>query len=290
MVKKALGKGLEALIPRNVAVSAGASRGGAPLQIQVAKIRPNPFQPRRQFKSEDLQELIQSVRERGVMQPVLVRRKEDGWELIAGERRWRAAQKLGHLTIPAVELAASDGEALEIALVENLQRTDLNPLEEAEGYRRLQDEFKLTQEQVAKKVGKDRATVANALRLLRLAPEVQQMLLSGKLTAGHARVLVSLESPQEQKRLADRIVLQEWTVRDAEKWLSGVKGPARKTRPAQAADANVARLEQQLRQFFEAKVWLRTSGKNRGTVVVEYLSLDDLDRILEKLGRGGFRP
>jgi ParB family chromosome partitioning protein len=256
----------------------------------LAKVRPNPFQPRRRFAAAELQELVQSVKERGIMQPVLVRRKGDAWELIAGERRFRAAQKLGHLTLPAVEVTASDVDALEIALVENLQRTDLDPLEEAEGYRRLQEEFHLTQEQVATKVGKDRATVANAIRLLKLGPEVQEMLVAGRITAGHARVLAGLPNPRDQKRLADRIVLQGLSVRDAENILAGVKGSGKSRKTTRPPDPNVSRLEAQLREFFETKVTVRSSGRNKGAVVVEYYSLEELERILDRLRRGGFRP
>ena len=186
--KKALGRGLEALIPKRLV----EEKKGPAQQIPLSKIKPNPLQPRKTFRSEDLQELVQSVKEKGILQPIVVRKKGDFWEIIAGERRFRAAQKLGHLTIPAIEVVASDVEALELSLVENLQRTDLSPLEEAEGFRRLQEEFNLTQEQIAQKVGKDRATVANAMRLLKLSPEVKALLASGALTAGHARVLAAL--------------------------------------------------------------------------------------------------
>ena len=290
MVKKALGRGLEALIPKNVVASAILPRSTSPLQVPIAKIRPNPFQPRRQFKAEELQELVQSVKERGILQPVLVRRKGEGWELIAGERRLRAAQKLGLLTIPAVELTASDADSLEMALVENLQRTDLNPLEEAEGYRRLQEEFQMTQDQIARKVGKDRATVANAMRLLKLSVEVQAMLVSGKISAGHARVLAALMTPQEQKRLADRIILQGLTVRDAENILAGVKGSGKVRKAAKTRDPNLVKLEEHLRDFFETKVTLHSSARNKGTVVIEYYSLEEMETILDKLRKGGFRP
>jgi len=290
VVKKALGKGLEALIPKNIPPGAALPRGTAALQIPVARVRPNPFQPRRRFGAASLQELVQSVKERGIMQPVLVRKKGETWELIAGERRFRAAQKLGLATLPAVEVTASDIDALEMALVENLQRTDLDPLEEAEGYRRLQEEFHLTQEQVARKVGKDRATVANAMRLLRLSSEVQEMLVSGKITAGHARVLAGLSTSAEQKRLADRIVLQGLTVRDAENILAGVKGIGKSRKAAKPKDPNLLKLEEQLRQFFETKVHVRSSGRHKGSVVVEYYSLEELERVLDKLRKGGFRP
>lgn len=285
MAKKALGRGLEALIPKKPTEE--KKGGGQP--IPLSKIKPNPYQPRKIFRSEDLQELVQSVKEKGILQPIVVRKKGDLWEIIAGERRYRAAQKLGMLTVPAVEVQASDVEALELALIENLQRTDLSPLEEAEGYRRLQDEFNMTQEQISQKVGKDRATVANAMRLLKLSPEVKAMLASGALTAGHGRVLAALPTPQEQYKWADRIVRQGFSVRDAERWLQDQKGPTKKTRSAKAKDANVAKLEESLRNWLGTKVTIKTNGRQKGTVCFEYYSLDDLDRVLNLFRKAGFR-
>jgi ParB family chromosome partitioning protein len=285
MNKKALGRGLEALIPKKPA----EERKGSVQQIPLARIRPNGYQPRKIFHSEGLQELVQSIKERGILQPIVVRKKSDHWEIIAGERRFRAAQKLGFLTLPAVEVQASDVEALELALVENLQRADLSPLEEAEGYQRLQEEFKMTQEQIAQKVGKDRATVANAIRLLRLSPEVKAFLSSGQLTPGHARVLAALAAPQDQKKLAERIIRQGWTVRDAEGWLQNQKGPVRKSKaPGKVKDPNILKLEEDLRHWLGTKVAVKPSNRQKGTVCFEYYSLDDLDRILNLFRRAGF--
>jgi ParB family chromosome partitioning protein len=287
MNKKALGRGLEALIPKKLVVE---EKKGSQQQIPIAKIKPNPFQPRKVFRAEDLQELVQSVKEKGVLQPIVVRKKGEGWEIIAGERRYRAAQKLGFLTIPAVEVQASDVESLEIALIENLQRADLSPLEEAEGYQRLSDEFQMTQEQIAQKVGKDRATVANSMRLLKLIPEVKSLLASNRLTAGHARVLAGIQSPQEQKKLADKIVNDGLTVRDAEKWLQGQKGPTKKNRAlGHSKDPNVVKLEEDLRRWLGTKVTIKTQGKHKGTVCLEYYSLDDMDRILGLFRKAGLR-
>jgi ParB family transcriptional regulator, chromosome partitioning protein len=286
MAKKALGRGLEALIPKKLI----EDRKGSAQQIPLSKIKPNPYQPRKIFRAEDLQELIQSVKEKGILQPIVVRKKGDQWEIIAGERRFRASQKLGFLTIPAIEVQASDVEALELALIENLQRTDLSPLEEAEGYQRLQEGFNMTQEQIALKVGKDRATVANAIRLLRLAPEVKSLLASGQLTAGHARVLAALPTPQEQRKLADKIIHGGFTVRDAERWLQSQKGPTKKVKSAgKSKDPNVAKLEEGLRNWLGTKTTVKTQGKEKGTVCFEYYSLDDLDRILNLFRKAGFR-
>lgn len=285
MAKKALGRGLEALIPKRPM----EERKGAAQQIPIAKIKPNPYQPRKIFKPEDLQELTQSIKEKGVLQPIVVRKKGDLWEIIAGERRYRASQKLGLLTIPAVEVQASDVEALEIALIENLQRTDLSPLEEAEGYQRLQEEFNMTQEQIAQKVGKDRATVANALRLLRLGVEVKSLLAAGALTAGHARVLAALSNPQDQRKWAERIARDGTSVREVERWLQDQKGPVKKTKATKAKDANVAKLEESLRHWLGTKVTIRTNGRQKGVVQFEYYSLDDLDRILNLFRKAGYR-
>jgi ParB family chromosome partitioning protein len=286
MAKKALGRGLEALIPKRLI----EEKKGSAQQVPLSKIKPNPFQPRKVFRSEDLQELVQSVKERGILQPIVVRKKGDFWEIIAGERRFRAAQKLGMLTLPVIEVQASDVESLELALIENLQRADLSPLEEAEGYRRLQEEFSMTQEQIAHKVGKDRATVANAMRLLKLSPEVKAMLSSGELTAGHARVLASLPTPQEQYKWAERIVKQGFNVRDVEKWLQDQKGPTRKGKGnAKAKDANIAKLEENLRNWLGTKVTVKPQGRQKGTICFEYYSLDDLDRILNLFRKSGYR-
>jgi ParB family chromosome partitioning protein len=289
MTKKALGRGLEALIPKKVIAAIEERKGGAQ-QIPLSKIKPNPYQPRKTFRAEDLQELVASVKEKGVLQPIVVRRKGDSWEIIAGERRFRAAQKLGFLTIPAVEVTASDVESLEIALIENLQRADLSALEEADGYQRLIDEFQMTQEQIAQKVGKDRATVANALRLVRLSPEVKVFLASGRLSASHARVVAGLNSPVEQKKLAERIISQGLTVRDAEKWLQGQKGPVKKNRGlGKVKDPNVLKLEEDLRRWLGTKVLIKTQGRHKGTLCLDYYSLDDLDRILNLFRKAGLR-
>jgi ParB family chromosome partitioning protein len=286
VVKKALGRGLESLIPRKVL----EERRGTSQQIPLGKLKPNPMNPRRNFRSEELQDLVSSIQERGVLQPVLVRKKGDSWELIAGERRYRACQRLGLLTIPAIEMAVADVESLELALVENLQRSDLDIMEEAEGYRRLKDEFGLTQEQVAQKVGKDRATVANTLRLLNLPPEVRALVSSGRLSAGHARAVAALESPVEQKKMADRIASLDLTVRDAERLVQGSKGPSKKSKgTAKQKDPNVAKLEEDLRHWLKTKVTIQAKGKNKGTICLDYYSLDDLDRILSLFRRAGLR-
>jgi len=286
MTKKALGRGLEALIPKKPL----DEKKGPAQQIPISKIKANPLQPRKIFRPEDLQELTQSIKEKGVLQPIIVRKRGDGWEIIAGERRFRASQKLGLLTLPAIEVVASDVEALELALIENLQRADLSALEEAEGYQRLQEEFDMTQEQIALKVGKDRATIANALRLLRLAPEVKSLVASGKLTAGHARVLAALVNPVDQRKWAERIVREGFSVREVERWMQEQKGPTKKAKTSsKGKDPNVLKLEEGLRHWLGTKVSVRTAGRQRGSVSFEYYSLDDLDRILNLFRKAGYR-
>jgi len=286
VTKKALGRGLEALIPKK----AQEEKKGGLQQIPLSKIKPNPDQPRKLFRSEDLQDLVNSVREKGILTPIAVRKKGEGWEIIAGERRWRAAQKLGLLTLPAVEVQASDVESLEWALIENLQRVDLNPIEEAQGYHRLQEEFQMTQEQISQKVGKDRATVANALRLLKLTAEVQSYLAVGKLTSGHGRVLASLPTSQEQKKWADKILHHGISVREVEQWLQNQKGPTRHSKASsKGKDPNIAKLEENLRDWLGTKVTVKTHGKQKGIVKLEYYSLDDLDRILNLFRKAGYR-
>jgi ParB family chromosome partitioning protein len=277
---------LEALIPKK----AQEEKRGGLQQIPLSKIKPNPMQPRKVFKSEDLQDLVNSVKEKGILQPITVRKRGEAWEIVAGERRWRAAQKLGLLTLPAMEVQASDVESLEWALIENLQRVDLNPIEEAQGYHRLQEEFQMTQEQISQKVGKDRATVANALRLLKLAPDVLSYLASGRLTAGHGRVLAALQTHQEQKKWADKILHQGVSVREVEQWLQGQKGPTRRSKAAsKGKDPNIAKLEESLRDWLGTKVTVKTQGKKKGVVVLEYYSLDELDRILNLFRKAGYR-
>lgn len=284
MAKKALGRGLEALIPKKE----GKPSAGV-LSLPVSKIRPNPLQPRVNFHPKELEELVESVRSRGVLQPVLVRKKGDGWELIAGERRWRAAQKLGLLSLPAVEIHADDAQALELALVENLQRSDLSILEEARGYERLQKEFHWTQEQIAQRVGKDRATVANALRLLKLPAPVLQLLEEGKITAGHAKVLAGLSEPALQVRIAERIAKEGWNVRETEKKAGMLLESSGSSKTEKRKDPNTLQLEKELSSWLQTQVHLKNDGRGKGVLKIHYYTLDDLDRILEKFRKGGLR-
>lgn len=286
--KRGLGKGLSALIPSK---KADAPVGvihpeGVERLLKISDIKPNRFQPRRIFREEQLADLTNSIREKGVIQPVIVRRSGQGYELIAGERRLRASQKLGLEKIPALIRQVSDQESLEIAIVENLQREDLNPLEEARGYQELAQKFGLTQEQVAQKVGRDRSTVANSLRLLSLPGEIQQMIESGRLSAGHARALLSVSDRRRQLSLAQLIAAKGLSVREAEALARGegpAKGGRREARPARSLDQHLANIQNEIQRALGTRVRLVPQGKAKGKIEVEYYSAGDLERILGKL-------
>ena len=269
------------------------------LEVAVHLITANPYQPRERFEEEALEELTQSIREMGILSPLLVRqRKEDGsgYQLIAGERRFRAAQRAGLKKVPIILRELTDLEALEIALVENLQRKDLNIIEEAEGYQRLADEFSLTQEAIAKRVGKGRATVANALRLLALGPAVKTMVSDGRLSTGHAKVLLSLELKEEQELIAKQAVKENWSVREIERQVKTLLNPPKpKTSSHSKEDIpadHVQFLTDKLHQKFGTSVRLTPSKglangtKQRGKLETDIESNADLDRLLDLLGLG----
>jgi ParB family transcriptional regulator, chromosome partitioning protein len=288
-----LGRGLGALIKDLPAPEpALSSEGGGLLRIPIEKIHKSPFQPRQHMAPEQLEDLARSIRERGVLQPLLVRAVEDHYELIAGERRLRAAQSAELKDVPVILMDVSDREALELALIENLQREDLNPIEEAEGYRTLAGKFEMTQEQIAQRVGKGRATIANALRLLDLPEKVKGWLADGHLTAGHAKVLLGLDLAQEQELLATRIVTEGISVHAAEKIVSGVKSRPRKAR-AQKSDipeSHLRYLTDRLHQYLGTSVrvspcrTLANGKKAKGSIEIDFYSNDDLDRLLILLG------
>jgi len=285
MKRKALGKGLSSLIPASIsrvpadAVSPAAPRP-AELRLEVSKIRPNPKQPRQFFDEAGLDELARSMRTQGLLQPVVVRPLPDGhFELVAGERRWRAAQRAGIHKIPAVVRDVPDEKLLELALIENVQREELNAIEEAEAYRILIDDLQLTQNEVAERVGKQRTTVANALRLLNLPEAVKNMVRSRLISMGHARALLALEDAKTIEALAQRIVADGLSVREVE---SRAKRPAgtkpRPGRPTQAVDPNVAAAETALQRVLGTKVRIGGNGKI-GRVEIHYHSADELERI-----------
>ena len=291
MAKVVLGKGLGALIntPRPSAIEPGDRVERVPL----AEIVPSPLQPRKAFHADQLQELVESIREHGIIQPLIVRRVQGKCELIAGERRWRAANQLGLGEAPVIVRDATDRDVLEMALIENLQREDLNPIEEAQAYRRLSQEFSLRQEDIATRVSKSRSVIANSLRLLELHPQIQSYLSQDLLSVGHAKVLLSLENRAEQLAIAEVIIRQSATVRAAEKLVAEqlarrglTKTGKAGTRPVPAqnsTDHAVAQLENRLRDRLATHVVIHHNDK-RGKIEIQYYGNDDLERILSLLG------
>ncbi len=300
MSKPALGRGLGALLSGGSAKPAGsppatpppapvAAIGPAVRRIPLTQIQPSPLQPRKDFSAESLAELADSIREQGIVQPLIVRVVGSSFELIAGERRWRAAQLAGLTEAPVVERIATDREVLELALIENLQRENLNPVEEALGYAQLGELFRLTQEEIAKKVGKPRTVVANALRLLRLAEPVQAALRDGRLSVGHAKVILGLADPLLQQTAFDRVLKGGLTVRQTEELVAALQAPkpegqGAKTVPTTAIrDVHVMDLENKLRERFAAKVALKYKA-GKGSVEVRFANDDELNRVLEVMG------
>ena len=275
MEKKALGKGLAALLPESEARETGQTIH----MIPVAQIVPNRYQPRKTFVEEELRELVESVKQHGILQPVLVRRKgEERYELIAGERRFRAAKSANLPAVPAVIRKSSDDESTILSLIENIQRSNLNSVEEAKAYRQLIDELGMTQETVAERVGRDRASVANICRILSLPHEVQGMVASGRLTMGHAKVILGIKKSEDQLTLAKRILRDQLSVRQVEQLVKKRSGKV-KSRPA-AGSLVPADVEDRLRRHLGTKVVIR-SKRSGGELVLIYYSRDDLTRIVD---------
>jgi len=276
--RRALGRGLEALIP-------GADASGV-MQIPVEEIALGQFQPRRSIDEARLKELAASIAAHGVLSPIILRREEGRLEVVAGERRLRAARMAGLSAVPAVVKELSGGQALEIALVENLQREDLNPIEQAEAYLRLQEEFGLTQEEVARRVGRDRSSVANALRLLRLPKQIRADVVTGILSEGHARALLALERAADQVKARDQAIRLGLSVRGTEALVRRIKRPVSPKRRLPPGQPAVRAAEEALRQALGTKVRIARKGAG-GTIEVEFYSMEDLDRIYERIcGRG----
>lgn len=290
MAKKALGKGLGALIKGANSDSAPDPRvellpGESVTQLAIDDIVPSPLQPRKRFSDESLDELKRSIAELGIIQPLIVRKVEGRTELIAGERRWRASRMLGLETVPVIERPSTDQEVLEMALIENLQRQDLNAIEEAEGYVRLARDFNLKQDMIARRVGKSRASVANSMRLLDLQEPIQRHLADGHLTVGHAKAILGVKEPDEQIAVAEQILRQNMTVRSAEKFVqdyhkNGTKKPARKKK---AVDPHIVAIQNSLRDHFATHTTVH-HGEKKGKIEIEYYGNDDLGRILNLLG------
>ena len=272
--------------PASVAAPAPDSRERVQL-VRVERLRPCPLQPRKDFTPETLRELADSIRERGIVQPLIVRERGGSFEIIAGERRWRAAQLAGLTEVPIISREADDRAVLELALIENLQRENLNPIEEALGYAQLIGNFELTQEEVAGKVGKSRAAVANALRLLKLAPALQTSVREGRLSVGHAKVILGLESADQQQTAAAKVMKEGLSVRQTEKLIARLLAPppaaGAAVKAAVAKDPHLASLENRLRERFGTKVQLRYH-LGKGAVEIQFFTDEDLERILQIAG------
>ncbi len=293
MAKLALGKGLGALIGRPTAVSsdsnaAAAAAGDSVRKVALNDIIPSPLQPRKEFAGEQLSELMDSIREHGIIQPLIVRLRHGKHELIAGERRWRASRELGLAVVPVIVREASDKDVLEMALIENLQREGLNPIEEAIAYQRLAKEFNLRQEDIAQRVGKNRATVANAIRLLDLPASVQQNLREGKLSTGHAKVLLGLKQPDDIESAAGQVIQKGLTVRGTEKLVENLlRPPTKKLLGTTVTGTDLAHalrnIEQRLTRHFATAAAIH-HGEKKGRLELEYYGVDDLNRLLGIMG------
>lgn len=277
--RKALGKGLEALIPTS---AVAAEEGVGIREIEIGRIEVNPEQPRTRFDQRALEELADSIRLHGVVQPIVVTARGDMYRLVIGERRVRASRLAGVDRVPAVVREVGETGALELALVENLQREDLNPIDEARGYEALMEAGGLTQADAADRVGKDRSSIANALRLLDLGPDIQEMVAGGALSAGHARALLGLAGARERRALADRAVKKALSVREVEALVRGRSGRRKKTRARRVDDPVVREWEERLQRVFGTLVRIERMG-GEGTIRIEYYSQEELDRILDLL-------
>ena len=279
MNRKALGKGIEALIPNFEEATSEGEKITGPTEILIDEIVPNRLQPRKYFNDEQLKELESSITEHGVIQPVVVQKSQNGYELIVGERRWRASKKVGLKKIPAIVREATDTESLEIALIENLNRQDLNPIEEADGYTRLAEDFKLTQEKISQRMGKSRESIANAMRLLKLPRQVKEDIVGGLLSMGHGRALLGLKNEKDIEVLRGKIVGQSLNVRETENLIKQIhlntQSPIRKKTKK---DIFIKKLEMELERKLGTKVEIAPSKKG-GKVIVKYYSDDDLERI-----------
>jgi ParB family chromosome partitioning protein len=280
MVEKrpALGRGLSALIPDSPAPAAAGDRS---LDVDTDLLRPNRFQPRTQMDDERIEDLARSVRANGIIQPIVVRRADNGYEIIAGERRWRAAQRAGLLKVPVVVREIPENRLLAVALIENIQRENLNPIEEAVAYRRLSDEFQLTQEQIADAVGKDRSSIANYVRLLRLPQEIRVGVSSNALSMGHARALLALSDEAAQLRVARDVVSRSLSVRETEALVKKAATPEA-PKPEKTVDVHTRAAEDKLRLALGTRVRINRKGKG-GKIEIEFVNEDELQRIYERL-------
>ena len=289
--KSGLGKGLDALITNNVGTRSASEekeqeeKEKADFMVKITKVEPNREQPRKKFDEDALLELAESLKQYGILQPLLVQKRDDYYEIIAGERRWRAAKLAGLKEVPVIVKDLSDQEIMEISLIENIQREDLNPIEEAHAYKRLLTEFNLKQDEVAERVSKSRSAITNSMRLLKLCDKVQQMIIDEKLTMGHVRPLIGIEDPEEQYAIAQKIFDERLTVRETEKLLKKIQkekeNPKKKEDSSVSMDFLYENLEEQMKQILGTKVNIHPKKNNKGKIEIEYYSQDELNRLLE---------
>ena len=293
--KKGLGKGLDSLIPDNKSMKSVTSEktveskedAAAKSGVQVMKINevePNRDQPRKKFDEDALLELSDSIKQFGVLQPLLVRKRKDYYEIIAGERRWRAAKLAGVKEVPVIEKEYTDQEILEIGLIENIQRENLNPIEEAIAYKRLLEEFNLKQDEVAERVSKSRTAVTNSMRLLKLSDKVQQMIIDDMISTGHARALLAIDDPELQYTLANKIFDEKLSVRETEKLVKEIKNPKKPKEKKPVANSFIYQdLEEKMKSVFGTKVSIASKGKGKGKIEIEYYSDDELEHLFDMM-------
>ena len=281
--KGVLGKGLDALIKSDENKSQTTENKGN-INVSIHKISPNPLQPRKQFTEKSISELSRSIAENGVIQPIIVRNSKNGLQIVAGERRWRAAQKAGVKEVPVISKDVSDAQSIQLALIENLQREDLNPVEQAKAYEMLINKYELTHEEIAKQIGKDRTTITNQIRLLKLTPRALDALSSGTITQGHARALLSLEDSAKINEILERVILNNLSVRNTEALVQKLLKSSSKKAPntPDQDDINLKFYTDQLKTHFNTNVRI-VNKKGKGKIEIDYHSLDDFDRIVKKL-------
>ncbi|MBU0759861.1 MAG: ParB/RepB/Spo0J family partition protein [Candidatus Omnitrophica bacterium] len=276
MEKRVLGRGLSALIPEKIQDTADKQQAGV-INIPIDKIKANKFQPRKDFDKDTLKDLTSSIKEKGLIQPVLVRYKDNEYELITGERRFRAAKMLNFKEIPAIVKNVSDLDSLELSIIENVQREDLNPIDQAKAYKQLIEEFNMTQENIAEAIGKDRATIANILRLLKLSEKIQEYVSRGTISMGHARAILGLSSDREQSRLCTKVIKNDLSVRDTERYAKKMQSGTKKT--ISDKDPNLIDAEELLKEALGTKVKIIKSKKG-GKIEIEFYSDNDLERVI----------
>lgn len=302
MAARGLGKGLDSLIPNAVGESKSNNKksgvanqnvneeaAGPDTLVKITMVEPNREQPRKNFDEDALMELAESIKQHGLLQPILVQDRKDHYEIIAGERRWRAAKLAGLKEVPVIIKNLSEQEIVEISLIENIQRENLNPIEEAQAYKKLLNEFNLKQDEVAERVSKSRTAVTNSMRLLKLCDEVQQMVINEMISTGHARALLAIEDPEQQYSIAQRVFDEKLSVREVEKLVKNLNKPEKpKKEENKALEVIYNDIEEKLKQALSTKVAISSKGNGAGKIEIEFYSHDDFDRLVEGLGRLSF--